>query len=183
MKKLLVFLTSLFALACGEQKTSGETAEPKAMVPANMYGFTLGYSASFVMDDPKNAESVLSLWKDWNDGDLSVSRKHFADSVALFLPDGSSMVGPTDSVLAGMQQYRSSIKDMKASVDAVFAVTSTDKNEDWVAIWGSEVFTNPQGKVDSTSLQETWRFNKDGKVDMMFQAARKGILPPPPSAQ
>jgi hypothetical protein len=37
------------------------------------------------------------------------------------------------------------------------------------------------GKVDSVSIQETWRFNKAGKVDFMFQAIRKGILPPPPA--
>lgn len=181
MKKFLVFVTSLVALACSNKKTAEEPAEPKAMTPTNMYGFTPSYSTSFVMDDAKNTETVLALWRDWDNGDLSKSRPHFADSLSLFLADGTQMMGQTDSVLAGVQQYRSSLKNMKASVDAVFAVTSTDRNEDWVAIWGTEIYTNPQGKVDSTTLQETWRFNKDGKVDLMFQANRKGITPPPPA--
>jgi hypothetical protein len=67
------------------------------------------------------------------------------------------------------------------AVDAVFAVKSTDKDENWVAIWGTEIQDNMNGKVDSVSIQETWRFNKAGKVDFMFQAIRKGILPPPPA--
>lgn len=181
MKKFLVFVTSLVALACSNNKTAEEPAEAKAMAPTNMYGFTPSYSTSFVMDDAKNTETVLALWRDWDNGDLSKSRPHFADSLSLFLADGTQMMGLTDSVLAGVQQYRSSLKNLKAGVDAVFAVTSTDRNEDWVAIWGTEIYTNPQGKVDSTTLQETWRFNKDGKVDLMFQTNRKGITPPPPA--
>ncbi|HLG39724.1 MAG TPA: hypothetical protein VI461_08645, partial [Chitinophagaceae bacterium] len=69
----------------------------------------------------------------------------------------------------------------EVGVDAVFAVKSTDKDENWVTIWGTEIQTDMKGKVDTVSLQETWRFNKAGKVDLMFQAARKGMLPPPPA--
>jgi len=69
---------------------------------------------------------------------------------------------------------------MEVAVEAVFAVKSTDQNENWVAVWGSEIMTDMKGKVDTVSLQETWRFNKAGKVDFMFQAKRKGMLPPPP---
>ena len=81
----------------------------------------------------------------------------------------------------GMQAYRSSFKGMEMTMDAIFAVKSTDKNEDWVTVWGTEIQTDMNGKVDSISLQETWRFNKAGKVDLMFQAVRKGILPPLPT--
>ena len=114
-------------------------------------------------------------------GDLSQSRKHFADSLSLFLADGTSMVGPTDTLLKNMQAYRSSFKGMEIAVDAIFATKSTDRDEDWVTVWGTEVQTDMNGKVDSVSLQETWRFNKAGKVDFMFQAVRKGILPPLPA--
>ena len=104
-----------------------------------------------------------------------------SDSLSLFLADGTSMVGLTDTLLKNMQAYRSSFKGMEIAMDAIFAVKSTDKNEDWVTVWGTEVQTNMDGKVDSVSLQETWRFNNAGKVDLMFQAVRKGIIPPPPA--
>lgn len=180
MKRIFVAVIAISFLACNNEKAAETTAEAKANVPANMHGFTPGYSASFVMDDATNTETVLALWADWKKGDLSQSRSHFADSVSLFLADGSSMVGPTDTILKNMQAYRSSFKGMEVSVDAIFSVTSTDKKEDWVAVWGSEIQTDMTGKVDTISLQETWRFNNAGKVDMMFQAVRKGIIPPPP---
>ena len=181
MKRIFVAVFAISFMACNNKKAADVAAETKANVPANMYGFTPVYSASFVMDDATNTETVLALWEDWKKGDLSPSRTRFADSLSLFLADGTSMVGLTDTLLKNMQAYRSSFKGMEIALDAIFAVTSTDKDEDWVTVWGTEVQTDMNGKVDSISLQETWRFNKAGKVDLMFQAVRKGILPPPPT--
>ena len=186
MRKIFASIITVSLFACNDstpksEETTMTGTESKAMTPAETHGFTPAYSASFVMDSAKNTETVLALWKEWKDGDLSVSRSHFADSVSFFLADGTSMSGPTDSLLKGMQQYRSSFKNMGVMVDAIFAVKSTDKDENWVAVWGVEMPTNSNGKTDTVSLQETWRFNKAGKVDLMFQATRKGMLPPPPA--
>ena len=177
---MLVLFCAVAFIACNNEKPGEAAAEAKPMVPVDMHGFTPTYSASFVMDSAKNTETILALWQDWKSGDLSKSRVHFADSVAFFLADGSSMIGPTDTLMKGMQAYRSSFTKMDVNVEAVFAVKATDKNENWVAIWGSEIQTNQAGKVDTVSLQETWRFNKEGKINMMFQSMRKGVLPPPP---
>jgi hypothetical protein len=57
------------------EDTKTETAEVKANVPSNTYGFTPAYSASFVMDSAKNTETVLALWTEWKSGDLSNSSK------------------------------------------------------------------------------------------------------------
>ena len=186
MRKIFISVFTVSLLACSDSTTKTDntltaSAELKANPPSNMYGFTPAYSASFVMDSPKNTETVLALWKDWETGDLSKSRSHFADTVSLFLADGTSMSGPTDSIMMNMQNYRSSFKSMGVIVDAVFATKSTDKDENWVAIWGVEMPVDMNGKKDTVSLHETWRFNKAGKVDLMFQATRKGMLPPPPT--
>ena len=186
MKKIFIAVFTVSLLACKDSSTETEntpnaSTEPKAITPSNTYGFTPTYSASFVMDSPKNTETVLALWKDWQDGDLSKSRQHFADSVSLFLSDGSSMSGPTDSIMKNMQNYRGSFKSMGVTVDAIFSTRSTDKDENWVAIWGVEMPTDMNGKKDTISIQETWRFNKAGKVDFMFQSTRKGMIPPPPT--
>lgn len=181
MKRIFIIFSAIAFIACNNQEAADASAEAKANVPTNMHGFTPEYSASFVMDKADNTETVLALWKDWKDGDLSKSRGHFADSLSLLLADGTTMVGKTDDLLKNMQDYRSSFKGMEVSVDAIFAVKSTDKNEDWVAVWGNEIMTDMNGKVDSVSLQETWRFNKNGKIDMMFQSTRKGITAPPPA--
>jgi hypothetical protein len=186
MRKIFLSILAVSFLACNNSTPKTEeakvaSAEFKANTPTDMHGFTPTYSASFVMDSAKNTETVLALWKEWKDGDLSRSRSHFADTLALFFADGTNMVGPTDSLLKGMQEYRSSFKNMGVLIDAVFAVKSTDKDENWVAVWGVEMPTDSKGKTDTISLQETWRFNKEGKADFMFQATRKGMLPPAPA--
>jgi len=184
MKRIFVLLTACAFMACNNEKAdetnAGASGESRAQVPSNTSGFTPAYSVSFVMDSAKNTETILSLWKAWKDGDLSVGRQHFADSVAMFFPDGSSMAGPADSVMKNTQAYRSSFKSVEVTVDAAFAVKSTDRNESWVAIWGSEIITQMNGTKDTISQQETWRFNKEGKIDFMIQAQRKGMTPPPP---
>lgn len=180
MKRIFLFLTVCAIISCNNEKAVDSGTAANALVPADMHGFTANYSMSFVMDSAKNTETVLSLWKAWQAGDLSKARPYFADSVTFFMSDGTNMFGPTDTLMQGMQAYRSSFKEMKATVDAAFAVTSTDKNENWVAIWGSEIRTDMNGKVDTISQVENWRFNKDGKVNLMFQAERKGMIPPPP---
>jgi len=139
--------------------------------------YPVGYSSKFVMDDPKNAETVLSLWKDWDKGDLSASKDKFADSVQMYLGDGSMMSGPRDSLLAGVQGFRNTIASAVSSVDAVMAVKSTDKDKSFALIWGKEVDTDKKGKLDSFYLQETWGFNKDGKADLLYQY-RKSAAPP-----
>jgi hypothetical protein len=57
------------------------------------------------------------------------------------------------------------------------AVKSTDKNEHWVLIWGREIDTHKDGKVDSTELQETWMFDQNGKAALLYQFAAASVPP------
>ena len=142
-----------------------------------MHGFAPTYSVSFVMDSAKNVETVLALWKDWKDGNLSVSRPHFADTIAMFFADGTTLAGPADTVINKMQDYRNSIQSMEVIMDVIFPVKSKDQLDSWVNVWGVVIPTSRKGKTDTVSFQETWRFNESGKIDLMFQATRKGMLP------
>jgi hypothetical protein len=72
---------------------------------------------------------------------------------------------------------RNKLASSVSSVDAVMAVKSTDKGENWALIWGKEVDTDKKGKIDSSALQETWRLNKDGKADLVYQF-RAAFIPP-----
>ncbi|GGB18357.1 hypothetical protein GCM10011511_47730 [Puia dinghuensis] len=134
--------------------------------------YQIAYSSKFVIDDNKNAESVLKLWKVYDNGDLSAGKDLIADSIRIYLGDGTEMRGSRDSMTAAVQAFRNSFAAAVSRVDAVMAVKSTDKNEHWALIWGTETDTHKDGKIDSTDLQETWRFNKDGKADVVYQYAR-----------
>jgi hypothetical protein len=172
MQKLLftaMICVIIALIACNSDKkteTAGTTETPAEKMN---YAYTAEYSSSFEMGKPKYSEIVLKLWKDYDNGDLSVSKDLFADSVEMYFRDGSSMHSTRDSVYASAQQYRNTFSKVESRVAAFFPVRATDKDEDWVCIWGTEVSTDKQGKVDSVNLQEIWRFNKQGKVDLMSQ--------------
>ena len=184
MKKFLVFSAVVILAACNSNestKTDATTDSVKTMaaetMPAIKSPYPISYSSNFEKDDPKNAETLLALWKAWDNGDLSAAKDMFADSVELHFSDGSSMHSTRDSVIASAQKFRSTFASVVSSVDAVMASKSVDKNEHWALIWGKEVDTDKKGKVDSSYLQETWRFNNDGKADLMFQY-RQAATPP-----
>lgn len=176
MQKILIviFSVGLFSCHADEKKEPTSKSEPgeKKSLP-----YEASYSSKFEIGDNKNAETILAAWKAWDDGNLLASRKLFADTMHFYLRDGSEMHGPTDSTLADAQTYRSTFSAMKSTIHAYVPLKSTDKNENWVCVWGTEVSTDKQGKIDSVGLQETWRFNKDGKIDLLYQFGR--TLTPP----
>ncbi|RBL90364.1 hypothetical protein [Chitinophaga flava] len=55
------------------------------------------------------------------------------------------------------------------SVHAWIPLRSKDKKEDWVAVWTRQISTDSKGKKTTRELQETWRFDKDGKINLMYQ--------------
>ena len=177
MKKILIMgcIVALSSCHSDEKKESEPKSAMQEAGPALPY--TATYSSKFEMGDNKNAEAVLAAWKSWDDGNLQTSRKLFADTMHFYLRDGSVMHGPTDSTLAGAQRFRSTFSAVKSTVHVYMPLKSTDKNENWVCIWGTEVSTDKQGKVDSVGLQETWRFNKDGKIDLLYQFSRSLVAP------
>jgi uncharacterized protein (DUF2147 family) len=187
MKKILI-LASLAAFAsCNSSNEKAKvesmgTGSDSSAVTSTTMGdinspYTIGYSSKFTMGDSKNAEAILTLWKDWDNGNLSAHKDMFADSVELHFADGSMLKASRDSVIAAGQSVRNTFASAVSSVDAVTALKSTDKNENWALVWGKEIDTDKKGKVDSFYLQETWRFNKDGKTDLLYQF-RSAAAPP-----
>ena len=157
--------------------TTPAEAAPAVATVTNLSGYTPDYSASFSIGDVKNAETVLALYKSWDSGNLDPMKGSFSDSVEFYGSDGNIVAARRDSAMAMMQALRNKYSEVKNTVHAVFPVKSADKNENFVCIWATEYFTDKKGKKDSTQLQETWRFDKDGKVNWVLQYSAK---PPKP---
>jgi hypothetical protein len=172
MQKLLfvAMISIVIALvACNSDKKTETTAVTETPAEKPNYAYKAEYSSSFEMGNPKYSEAVLRLWKDWDNGDLSPSKDLFADSISMTFRDGSTVWNSRDSIVGNAQQFRNSFSKVESRVDVFFPTKATDKGEDWVCIWGTEVSTDKQGKVDSVHLQEIWRFNKQGKIDYFSQ--------------
>jgi hypothetical protein len=180
MKNMLIPAFMAFLAACNSpQPKEAEPVKPAtdSVAPDIHSPYEVSYSSRFAIGEPKNAEAILTLWKDYETGDLSAHKELFADSVEMYFSNGFVLHAGRDSIIAEAQKYRSMLTKVVDRVDAVTALKSTDKNENWVLIWGMETSTAKNGKVDSVNLQETWRLNKDGKVNLLFQYSQATTPP------
>ena len=176
MKQLLIAACIACAfVACNTATNSSNTNDTTAATDTTTamnenvsYAYPVEYSSDWSIGDPKYAQTVLELWKDFDNNTLDNSRDAFADSVSMDF-SGMSMSGPKDSILAGAKAKRGSFKNVTSSVEVVTTLKPKGKDETWVCVWGKEVDTQNNGKMDSLYLQENWMFNKDGKIAYMSQ--------------
>jgi hypothetical protein len=170
-RSLSLFVLCMLA-ACNTATKSDNTTDTTATTSSSenvTYAYTPMYSADFEIGDPKYAQTVLELWKDFDNNTFDNHKDAFADSVRMEFPDGSNMDGTRDSVINGAKMYRGSLASVASSIDAVVTLKPKGKDETWVSVWGKEVDTHKDGKVDSIYYNENWMFNKDGKIAYMSQ--------------
>ena len=178
---LLVFLSKeSFAqekIKAKENKTKMKDGDAKMKMKSTMdnitYPYKANYSSNFKIGNPAQAKMILELWKDWDDNAFD-RHDYMADTVVMFFPDGSMIKGK-DSSLTGAMRYRGSMSSATSKLDAWIPLKSVDRNQNWVAVWGSETDTWPDGKTETREIHEIWRFNKDGKVDFMKQFGSKPV--------
>lgn len=183
MKKALFIAVLALFVACNSKnneaaKPGSESNDGTSKLKEINSPYAINYSSKFVTDDPKNAETLLNLWKVWDGGDLSKAKDMFADTVEFHFSNGTIMKLSRDSAINISQKARTAMGTSVSSVDAIMAVKATDKNEHWACIWGMEKDTNAKGKSDSSYVQETWRFDSTGRANLMFQF-RAASAPPP----
>lgn len=130
--------------------------------------YTATYSSQFTIGNPDHARMVLQAWKDWDEGNLDRNAAMFSDNVVMEMPDGMVVRGK-DSLMVAMKQHRGTYTNMTSTVDLWMPLRSSDRNEDWVAIWGTGRSTSANGTVTTNRLQELWRINRDGKIDLIRQ--------------
>ncbi len=174
MKKLL-FLFSLAAFAAcnsGSDTTVSSKSSNDSSVTVDdtiTYQYTADYSAKFEMGDPKNVKTIFALYEDWDKNTIDNSKDKFADSLFMMFSSGDLMTGKRDSLIELSKVFRNTLGTVNTQVHAVVPLRSTDKNEDWVLVWFTEHRTDARGGKDSTVFQETWRLNKEGKADLVYQ--------------
>jgi hypothetical protein len=169
MRKLLSILALSVFISCNtadDKTTSADSTNSSS--EAVTYASTVTYSSEFEMGNNKQAQTIVSLWKDFDDNNLKNSMDIFADSMTMEFP-GMTLAGTRDSVISSTQTYRDGYTKLNSVVEAVLPTRAKNRNEDWVAIWGMETKTDKAGKTDSVRIHEIWRFNKDGKIDYMAQ--------------
>ncbi|MCW3092117.1 MAG: hypothetical protein JWP81_3186 [Ferruginibacter sp.] len=170
MQKIIgFFLLAVIAISCNNSAPKTDTATKDVALP-----YTASYSSSFSMGKPEYCATILKgSWKDWENNTLTLDnmKAWAADTIIAFHSDNNTVRG-IDSLLSRWKYGRSLYSSVIDTIDAVMPVYSTDKKENWVLIWATEISTKTDGTRDTMSLQETYRINKDGKADLLLQYDR-----------
>ena len=180
MKKILFLFCLTAFVACNsanEAKVESVSSKDSSEVAADSisYQYSADYSSKFEMGNPKNVKTIFDLYTDWDNNNLDNSKNEFADSVTLIFSNGDMMAGKIDSLTELSKTFRNTLGTVNTKVHAVVPLRSTDKNEDWVLVWFTEYRTDAKGKKDSIQFQETWRLDKDGRADKLYQYEQKNI--------
>jgi hypothetical protein len=173
MKKVFLCLAVAAVLtSCNNEKKETPTTEVKTEKPAVALPYTASYSSSFEMGNPQYAAMILQgSWKDWETNKMDNMKSWIADNIVAYHSDNTTVTG-VDSLQARWNRGRANYTSVIDTIDAVMPVYSTDKKENWVLVWATEINTKKDGTKDTVRLMETWRINKDGKADMLYQFDR-----------
>jgi hypothetical protein len=172
MQKTFLFILITGALIACNNDTKIASAETKSNNSAVTLPMPVTYSSSFEMGDPKySAMIVQGSWKDWVDNNMDNMRSWVADTLVAYQSNNIVARGP-DSLAAQWKRERATYTTASDSINAVMSVHSTDKNENWVLVWATAYDTKANGTKDTVAVMETWRINKDGKADLLFQYDR-----------
>lgn len=130
--------------------------------------YTASYSSNFSIGKSANAKMILQLYKDFEKADWSKD-SWFADTLFVILPDGNTLRGK-EAALAEFRKEREGLNSAEFTFDAIIPLKSVDRNENWVALWGS-LKGSPKDSGESAMLlndfQSIWRINKDGKINFI----------------
>ncbi len=183
MKKILFFVSVAVFASCNSGTDNAKVESMKSDTDSTkvdnlQYPYTASYSSKFEIGDPNNSMTILKLYKDWDNNTLENSKMAFAEmNDTLVMADGSMLAGSRDSIFANAEKARASMGSVQDEVLAWVPLKSTDKNENWVAIWTKEIRTAANGKKDSSYLHEIWGFDNNGKVKKVYQFEQKAPSP------
>ena len=153
-KSILIFLVSTLIISVA--------------VNAQNLPYTANYSSNFKMGSHDLSKMILELYKDYEKNDFTSKLDWFSDTAMVFLPDGTMKRGKEDFIEV-FKNARSGVASSKFTFDAIIPLTSVDRKENWVALWGTEETgdkANPSNMMKS-EFQAIWRVNKDKKVDFL----------------
>jgi hypothetical protein len=167
--------TAAMFVACNNEKKDDvkttEASSSDSMKAPMQLAFTPAYSSSFEIGKPEYAAMIVQgSWKDWEMNTMD-KKNWLADTIVAFHSD-NSMASGSDSLMARWKRGRAGYTKVIDTIHSVLSVYSTDKKENWVLVWAQEINTDAKGKIDTTELMETWRINKDGKADRLYQYDR-----------
>lgn len=185
MKKMFLPAALLLCMffSCKEKQTGGSVTTGPAN-PSSEIKLPLELWYNYKKAEIGNYENMVTVMK-WNKflGEKKVDSACalLADSVTIYLADGTMSNTVRDSVKAQIGAFINSMKTITIKymyalpLNAVFE----NKTEEWVESVTDEEYFFKDGKHQHSYFSEDYRM-ENGKIRLVYQYERK-ILPPPPA--
>jgi hypothetical protein len=175
MKITLSLLCLFFIISCGQDKATDKTienttekapaanTEPESLTP-------LAYPAlysNWEISKRENMNTVLSLYKAWDESSVDNIKNLFADSVTLDLPGGKRVTSSRDNIADVLVKYRSAYKATANQVISIYPLLNKETNDEWVAALLYNKWTYKDNVRDSSLYQDLWKL-QNGKIYYML---------------
>ncbi|MFZ9388263.1 MAG: hypothetical protein ACO25B_10305 [Chitinophagaceae bacterium] len=170
-----IALLALF-ISCGQadKKPETGTAAPQgeAMTekPSENPRGNLDYPVLYTeweIGNPDHINTVLKMYKDWDENAVIEDYALFADTVTIDMPDGKRAQAPKSQMVGKLQNFRSNYKHTENRILSVYPLHNTQTGVDWVSVMVYNKWTYNDNKKDSLLYNDRWRL-KDGKIDYLL---------------
>jgi ketosteroid isomerase-like protein len=175
MKITLSILCLFFIISCGQDKATDKTientteqapatnTEPQSLTPLT---YPALYS-NWEIGKRENMNTVLSLYKAWDESSVDNIKNLFADSVTLDLPGGKRVTSSRNNITDILVKYRSAYKTTANQVISIYPILNKETNDEWVAALLYNKWTYKDNVRDSSLYQDLWKL-QNGKIYYML---------------
>ena len=175
MKITLSLLCLLFILSCGQDKPTDKTTELKveketatSTEPQSLTPLTYpALYSNWEIGKRENMNTVLSLYKAWDESSVDNMKNIFADSVILDLPAGRRVTSSRDNITDILVKFRSAYATTANQVISIYPLLNKETNDEWVAVLLYNKWTYKDNVRDSSLYQDLWKL-QNGKIYYML---------------
>lgn len=135
MKILLsTIAVCLLTTACNHSGTSEkkDSITTKPSVENLSIPREVAYSSNFEIGNPKYAQIVLNIYKDYDNNTFNNSDA-YADTVSMKVADGGTIRGK-NVLINALKKSRNNIKSIRDTIDTYVVLKPKSKDETWVSI-------------------------------------------------
>ena len=154
MKNIFYLAVVLACMASCGGSSYKEADEVVEAIPEKVQKFN--YSGSFEKGDWSNYEVCRQFMDALEAGDTDKIATLFADSVSVYLADGSVFDSTKDSIMSVVAGYIDMAQDLRVIHHAGISSRSTDMKQDWALAWITETYTTPAGVEERIVYQENY---------------------------
>jgi hypothetical protein len=166
-----ILLLTLFACSspssdkqAAEIKPADSVAAPAPVAVAPM-PFVATQTDDWKMGDPEKLRMILNFYKNViHDTLYDQLAAHIADTITNLNFENKTYKLTPDGFAKLVKTFRSRFSKLDEEFKTYLVLHSDKLDYDQVMLWIKETGTYKNGKVDSTTYQENWRINREGKI-------------------